>query len=334
MSLYFSVIEKASIEFDKQSETYEKSLEQVKSANSIADLVQMNGQRLTNLRLKQLMLDPKTRPICYKKLAGINQIMDLSYLHRAIHVAKTVCRIVQGPLDQPTPIGTGFLVGPGLIMTNNHVLQDILSAKNHTAQFDFEYLSNGQFRTSSFFQINPEKFFITDDNLDYSVVALDEFSLNGQSKISDYHWNQLSNTAGKFLQGEYVNIIQHPNGKPKKIAIRENKVIQINENTIYYTTDTMKGSSGSLVANDQWEIVGLHNAGIPDRDENGQWRLLQGGVYTYEKDEPCIKWKTNQGIIMDKILEHILNTKMERSNQNELKNKLLSKFKVTSSIRT
>ncbi|MGY3404144.1 hypothetical protein ACVWZV_000257 [Bradyrhizobium sp. GM5.1] len=60
-----------------------------------------------------------------------------------------------------------------------------------------------------------------------------------------------------------VNIIQHPNGLPKMIAVRDNVLQYRTDRTLLYETDTDHGSSGSPVFNDSWELVALHHFGEP-----------------------------------------------------------------------
>jgi endonuclease G, mitochondrial len=55
-----------------------------------------------------------------------------------------------------------------------------------------------------------------------------------------------------------VNIIQHPEGTAKKIAIRNNLVTAATETELRYFTDTKQGSSGSPVLDDRWRVVALH----------------------------------------------------------------------------
>ncbi|MCC6873461.1 MAG: trypsin-like peptidase domain-containing protein [Sandaracinaceae bacterium] len=57
-----------------------------------------------------------------------------------------------------------------------------------------------------------------------------------------------------------VNIIQHPNGLPKRLGFRNNLVTSADASALRYVTDTDTGSSGSPVCDDQWRVVGVHRA--------------------------------------------------------------------------
>lgn len=81
---------------------------------------------------------------------------------------------------------------------------------------------------------------------------------------------------GKILEGEYVSIIQHPNGGPKAVTVRENKVSSIFDDFVHYLTDTEPGSSGSPVFNDQWVVVALHHSGVPDPNKKNAWIANEG----------------------------------------------------------
>jgi V8-like Glu-specific endopeptidase len=56
-------------------------------------------------------------------------------------------------------------------------------------------------------------------------------------------------------------IIQHPQGGPKQIALTANQVVNVYEHRLQYTTDTLPGSSGSPVFNDDWQVIAIHHAG-------------------------------------------------------------------------
>ncbi len=59
-----------------------------------------------------------------------------------------------------------------------------------------------------------------------------------------------------------VNIIQHPDGGPKMLALRNNLVTKSTKSDVCYLTDTKLGSSGSPVFNDQWTMVALHRGSV------------------------------------------------------------------------
>ena len=57
------------------------------------------------------------------------------------------------------------------------------------------------------------------------------------------------------------NIIQHPGGGPKQIALYHNVVVFTDTLRVQYLTDTMPGSSGSPVFDSGWQLVAIHHAG-------------------------------------------------------------------------
>jgi endonuclease G, mitochondrial len=61
-----------------------------------------------------------------------------------------------------------------------------------------------------------------------------------------------------------VNIVQHPLGGLKQVALYHNHVAFVDRDIIQYLTDTQPGSSGSPVFNDAWQVVAVHHAGRHD----------------------------------------------------------------------
>lgn len=60
-----------------------------------------------------------------------------------------------------------------------------------------------------------------------------------------------------------VNIIQHPQGWPKRVAARSNLLKTAIPDELQYFGDTLGGSSGAPLCNDAWEVIGLHRASGP-----------------------------------------------------------------------
>jgi endonuclease G len=73
-----------------------------------------------------------------------------------------------------------------------------------------------------------------------------------------------------------LNVVQHPRGRRKEVAIQDNKVTAIYANFVRYTSDTDYGSSGSCVLNNSWDLVALHHARGDQAPEG--WYLNNEGV--------------------------------------------------------
>ena len=96
-----------------------------------------------------------------------------------------------------------------------------------------------------------------------------------------------------------VNIVQHPKGELKQIAIRNNTLLDLPEDSgldkfAHYETDTEQGSSGSPVLNDQWEV--LHHSGIPRTNAINEILDRDGNVWPDNGDPDNIDWVANEGI--------------------------------------
>jgi endonuclease G len=112
---------------------------------------------------------------------------------------------------------------------------------------------------------------------------------------------------------DMINVIQHPLGREKEIVIRNNQVLDLRTGNgsgdeamgpfIHYEADTEKGSSGSPVLNDQWEVVALHHSGVPRRDAQGQI-LAKDGQRWVEGTHPfeAIAWIANEGMRVSSLV--------------------------------
>ncbi|HHU39830.1 MAG TPA: hypothetical protein GXZ45_11190 [Propionibacterium sp.] len=227
-----------------------------------------------------------------ERIIGSSDLRDVNYLELAVAVARSVCRIRVG-----RGAGTGVLVGPRLLLTNNHVLRTPEQAQNAEAQFDYQENASGELLPVQTYAFDPDTFFVTDRKLDFTVVALAPASSQGRP-LERYPWNRLNPTLGKAEAGDPINIIQHPRGGLKQVALRNNEVIVIpngKPDFLYYTTDTEPGSSGSPCFNDQWEIIALHHSGVPRME--GETILKKDGTpWDQNTDDPAlVDWIANEG---------------------------------------
>ncbi|MEL7122565.1 MAG: hypothetical protein AAFO07_24175, partial [Bacteroidota bacterium] len=74
---------------------------------------------------------------------------------------------------------------------------------------------------------------------------------------------------------------------------------------ITYTTDTKKGSSGSMVTNDFWEVIALHSQSIPQTNNYGQIMLINGQIWKSKEEDDKISYIANGGILINSILKDI-----------------------------
>lgn len=209
--------------------------------------------------------------VAIERIMGKSDLFPISYLQVGTHCGNSVCRIqIRDTKGNLIGSGTGFLVSEHILMTNNHVIDCVQTALNSLAEFNYQDDEHFMPCPTYTYRLNPEKLFITDEHLDFTLIALRDNPSN-EKYPKDFGHLKLVPEAGKILEGEYVSIIQHPNGGPKSVTIRENKVSSIFDEFIHYLTDTEPGSSGSPVFNDQWVVVALHHSGVPDPDKKNSW---------------------------------------------------------------
>lgn len=261
-------------------------------------------------RAKFLTADGQTAtPLEQEAVFDGNDLLDVNFLDRCLLARKCIGRIrVVG--DGARGWATGFLVAPGLVMTNNHVFANAATVGVSTISFDFYFDVGGQRpATTEDFEFRPDLFFVTSPSLDYTLVAVAEASSSG-SPIRERRFIRMIPESGKAKEGEYVTIFQHPEGLPMQIALRENKVIRADPSDafIWYRADTAHGSSGSPVLNNSLQLVALHASGRIKRDQNGHYMLVGGGTTDSLKGltETDVLWEANTGYRISRIVDDVL----------------------------
>lgn len=76
-----------------------------------------------------------------------------------------------------------------------------------------------------------------------------------------------------FPIGLRLNVIQHPQGRKKEVAVQDNTLEGVYTNVIHYVSDTDFGSSGSPVLNNTWDLMALHHARFPAHSANEGIRI-------------------------------------------------------------
>ena len=239
-----------------------------------------------------------------ERIISTNELLPVSYLYKGAVAARTVGRVNIRTASRGAGYGTGFMVSPRLMLTNHHVLENSDAARYSLVEMNYRETLSGV-SDASLFRLLPDDFFVANAELDFALVAVEMSNQKGDL-ISNYGFNKIIRESGKALVGEHVNIIQHPSAEPKQIAVRQNKIIGKVGNFLHYVTDTQKGSSGSPVFNDSWDLVALHHAGKPKRNSDGRIMLLNGSAWDgspLTKDQ--IAWEANEGVRISQIINYL-----------------------------
>lgn len=247
-----------------------------------------------------------------ERIIGQSQLMSSFFLPQGAERTRAVGRIVT---QSGAGVGTGFLISPRLLMTNNHVIEDESRAARCRVEFDYVRSFDGRIADTQVFNLHPAEFFLTSEdhdglNLDYTVVAVEAVNVKGEA-LAARGSIPLNVALGEVTLAELANIIQHPGGDPQQVALRDNKVVESLEHFIRYEADTQPGSSGSPVFNDQWQLAALHHSGVPDEVSPGVYRLHDGNEWDTRRplryDEKLrmaskIKWVSNEGVRISSIV--------------------------------
>lgn len=226
------------------------------------------------------------------KIKAAHSTFDiLTWRRRLGEIEGRVCRI---EFPEKTAQGTGFLVGPDVVLTNYHVVQKIHRGEISPAQvalrFDYKVLDDGvavyagtTYRLAADWLVDWSPYSRRDtevapasdpqpDELDYAILRVDgtpgEDPVGGPSGHPDpalRKWIEAPAGAYDFAAQPGLYIVQHPDGKPMQVALDSSAILGVNGNRtrVRYTTTTEPGSSGSPCFGPDWQWVALHHSGDP-----------------------------------------------------------------------
>ncbi len=248
-----------------------------------------------------------TAAILERVIGEAEEFLSVMFIKRALVAARSVGRIVSISTGQG--FGTGFLIAPGVLMTNHHVLQNDFAASRASVQFRYELEIDSRQTAGHCFALEPQRLFYTNERLDMAIVAVAPVSEDGVD-LFDFGHLPLIGVEGKIRKGQPVNIVQHPLAGRKQVVFRESLLTALppdNDHVAHYTGDTQPGSSGAPVFSDLWEVIALHHSGVPDQTETGHYVTVDGGIWNPSADPEMktVKWIANEGIRVSRLVAHL-----------------------------
>ncbi len=233
-----------------------------------------------------------------KMVSNISMLDITAWRERLGEVEVRTCMVEIG--NKPT--GTGFLLGPDLVITNYHVVEPVIKGEGGlkpasiSLRFDFKRLADGMtINPGVVYQLANEDGWLVDSS-PYSTLDIMQSPPTDQSPAAtelDYALLRVEGNPGKkpvgtlqmgmnvpsrgwltipakphdFAPGSALYIVQHPKGEPLKLALDTQSILKINKERtrVCYRTNTERGSSGSPCFDHDWNLVALHHSGDPSK---------------------------------------------------------------------
>jgi hypothetical protein len=201
-----------------------------------------------------------------------------------------VCRI-EYPENEAQ--GTGFLIGPNAVMTNDHVAAPIrngeIGADKVCLRFDYKVTEGVSLYDGTIYRLASAWLFDSSppspldetvlphpdpeaDQLDYVILRVEGTPGNepvGGPTTDPQRvargWIDVPAANYDFSRNPALYIVQHPDGKPMQVALDTQAIMETTRNgtRVRYRTTTERGSSGSPCFGPNWEWVALHHSGDP-----------------------------------------------------------------------
>ncbi len=211
--------------------------------------------------------------------AGFDDVV--LWADQLLSAGRRICRISY-PLGVGGLVrGTGFLVGSDLVLTNYHVMEEVLKGRAEADRvrlnFGYAETAEGPSAVDKYWldqdwdvahapygaaDLATDAGLPEDGELDFALLRLEKAAGDAQGPNGKRGWFDLAQAASPARENAIVFVLQHPDGKPLKQSIG---VVQRSETPLRlrYDADTEEGSSGGLVLDQKLTPLALHHAGDP-----------------------------------------------------------------------
>ena len=313
MKIPVALLSKAEAEFTRTS----AEIREIRSRTVREGVMALDGAK--HVERRRAMLASVAREDlsdAFERYIDDNDLLPINYMLTGHLQARAVGRVrYYDKREGKMASATGFLVSPSLMLTNHHVfpVDDLASflafAEDATIEFGYEFDIEGRRVDPVVHDLDPATFLHTCESLDLALVAVRPTDRRGTRQLREQGYLVLDGRLGKAGQGDYATIIQHPDGREKQIALRNNEIISNDlPQVLIYRSDTAPGSSGAPVFNNEWQVIALHSAGVPKKNEAGEYVDKDGQVIEVVNnrvDGQRVVWVSNRGIRISAIMEHL-----------------------------
>ncbi|HEY5745357.1 MAG TPA: DNA/RNA non-specific endonuclease [Chryseolinea sp.] len=317
MNISLELLDRYAKENTTTEQDVKDTLETVKAGT--AETLDTPEQRQLRIRmLASVAVEPYADAV--ERYVEGDDLLPVNYMELGVLRSRSVGRIFYRDTKvNRNAYATGFLISNHLVMTNHHVFSEPSGFANPIIEFDYEYDVFGREKTKITFDLDADKFFYSNKELDMAIIGIKEKDVTGIVDVRSRGYLVLNGTKGKIGMGDFAAIFQHPDGKPMMVGLRENKIINVDDPTfLEYTTDTSVGSSGGPVTNDQWQVIALHSAGVGKKNAKEQYIDKDGVVIPPNGDGTIdgnrVVWIKNKGTRISAIMNHVMTSASLKSN--------------------
>lgn len=241
------------------------------------------------------------RPELEKIIKQANGFLDIARWRQCLgEIEAQVCRI-EIPVPTGTTYGTGFLLGPDVVMTNHHVIRSLLADDGGTPEakpeqvilrFDYKRLTDSatinpgkEYHLATGdapawlidasppskvdLQSDPKTGEPLDTEIDYALLrtaerpGADKVGTGAEPQSPARGWIEFPKNPQNVEKYSALFIVQHPKGDPLMLALDTVTDLNASRTRLRYATNTQPGSSGSPCFNVDWQVVALHHSGDP-----------------------------------------------------------------------